>query len=300
MKLDLSDSVRTRNGLSKEQAKAISDLYKEAAKQVRKRRNALKGQSGASAALQMAQLNDLQKALEKELRTIQTYLGKSIPETMTKTAKAVVKDNQAWANSLGIQAKLANVPTDAVNSILTGQVYEGNWSLSKALWKDYANKKGDIAKIIAQGLAENKSVYDIAKDLEQYVDPNAKKPWDWNKVYPGTAKNVDYNAQRLARTMISHAYQQSLVLSCKHNPFVSGFRWNASNSERTCQLCLDRDGVIFSKDELPLDHPNGMCTYEAVIESSMTEIADRLADWAQGKEDPEIDEYAESLGFKFR
>ena len=298
MELNLSDSIEIRNGLSKEQAKAISDLYKEIANQIRKKQNALKGQSGASVALQMAQLNDLQKFLEEELRTIQVYLEKSIIEAMTETAEAVVKDNQTWANFLGIQAKLAHVPTDAVNSILTGQVYEGNWSLSESLWKDYKNKKGDIANIIAQGLAQNKSAYDIAKDLEQYVDPNATKPWNWGNVYPGTAKTIDYNAQRLARTMISHAYQQSLILSCKHNPFVSGFRWDASNSERTCQLCLDRDGVIFKKDELPLDHPNGMCTYEAVIEYSMTEIADRLADWVQGNEDPELDEYAESLGFK--
>ena len=68
------------------------------------------------------------------------------------------------------------------------------------------NTQGDIQYIVAQGIASQKSAFDIAKDLEKYVDPSAKKDWAWSKVYPGTKKVVDYNAQRLARTMVSHAY----------------------------------------------------------------------------------------------
>ena len=45
-----------------------------------------------------------------------------------------------------------------------------------------------------------------------------------------------------------------------------------------------------------MDHPNGMCTYIAVIEDSMTDIADRIADWALGEtQDPALDQYYEFL-----
>lgn len=153
----------------------------------------------------------------------------------------------------------------------------------------------DINSIIAKGIAENKSSYDIAKDLEKYVNPSAKKDWDWSKVYPGTNKKVDYNAQRLARTMVSHAYQYSFVQTTKHNPFVEDYIWRSAGSERTCEICAERNGKHYAKDKLPLDHPNGLCTFIANTPDNMEDIADRLADWAHGKSDPELDEFVKSL-----
>ena len=35
----------------------------------------------------------------------------------------------------------------------------------------------------------------VAKDLEIYVNPNARKEWDWCKVYPKTNKKIYYNEQ---------------------------------------------------------------------------------------------------------
>ena len=52
---------------------------------------------------------------------------------------------------------------------------------------------------------------------------------------------------------------------------------------------------MYEKDSLPLDHPNGMCTYLAVIEDSFDTIADRLADWAHGGIDPELDAWSKDL-----
>ena len=94
--------------------------------------------------------------------------------------------------------------------------------------------------------------------------------------------------------MVSHAYQQSFVRTTQRNPFVTKYKWEASNSSRLCEICASRDGVLFEKDELPLDHPNGMCTFTAVTDS-MVDIADRIADWVEGKSDPELDDYADYL-----
>ena len=126
------------------------------------------------------------------------------------------------------------------------------------------------------------------------MNPDARKDWDWGKVYPGTKKVVDYNAQRLARTMVSHAYQQAFVRTTQKNPFVSKYKWEASNSGRVCEICEERDGKLFDKDELPLDHPNGMCTFTTVMDD-LEKIGERLGDWAAGKSDPELDKWAEDL-----
>lgn len=294
-KLNLQNAERERIQLTLEQQKQIQDLYEAVTKEVA--RQAEKAPRVPSDAIKKQYLKKLQKQLERELKKIRSELESTIKDNMRKTAEAVVNDNKAFLQEVGMPMKgaFSHVPADAVKAVITGKLYEGNWSLSRAIWKTSKRTQQDIRTIIAQGIAQNKSAYDIAKDLEKYVDPTARKDWDWSKVYPGTARKVDYNAQRLARTMMSHAYQQSFIRTTQKNPFVTKYRWVSSGGSRTCEICASRDGVEYGKYDLPLDHPNGMCTFIAVIEDSMTDIADRIADWVLGSSDPELDEFAHTL-----
>ena len=224
-------------------------------------------------------------------------MGNTIREHSQQVAAETVKDAKEFLHEVGlpIGGAYSNVPIEIVQAVASGQLYTGDWTLSRALWLNTVETQRDVQSIVAQGILENKSAYDIAKDLEKYVDPSARKDWEWSKVYPGTRKVVDYNAQRLARTMVSHAYQQAFVRTTIKNPFITKYQWQAANGERVCEICMERDGKLFDKDDLPLDHPNGMCTYLAVIEDSMEDVADRLADWVHGESDPELDEWAKDL-----
>lgn len=294
-KLNLRTAEQERVRLTTAQQKQIRKLYEDAAKKVSEQ--AEKAPRVPSDALKKQYLNNLKKQLDVELGNIQGEIESTVKSNMKKTAEAVVKGNIDFLKKIGmpIQGAFSHVPDDIVRSVATGQIYEGSWSLSRAIWRNTQRTQRDIQTIIAQGIAQNLSAYDIAKDLEQYVNPSAQLDWDWSKVYPGTSRVVDYNAQRLARTMVSHAYQQSFVRTTQKNPFVTKYKWVSSGGARTCEICAGRDGVEYSKDDLPLDHPNGMCTFIAVIEDSMVNIADRIADWALGKSDPELDEFASYL-----
>lgn len=281
--------------LTLEQQRQIRQLYSDAAKDVAEQAKNLP--DTVSGAMRASYLKGLEKQLNQRLKDIEGQLSGTIQTNMGKVADTVCADNVAFLRSVGmpIQGAFSQVPANVVESIVTGQVYEGRWTLSKALYGNTRKAQQDIRSIIAKGVAENKSAYDIAKDLEKYVDPKAKKDWDWSKVYPGTNKKVDYNAQRLARTMVSHAYQQAFVQTTKKNPFVTKYKWETSGQERVCEICAARNGVEYAKTDLPLDHPNGMCTFIAVIEDSMTDIADRIADWALGGSDKELDVWARTL-----
>ena len=294
-KLDLRSAEAMRERLTETQQRQIQSMYRRVSQEVAKQ--AKKAPRVPSDRLRQHYLNELQKQLDAQLKQIGQDLEGTIKENMGRVSNSVCDANLHFLNQAGmpIAGAFSHVPEDVIQAIVTGQVYEGNWSLSRSIWHGTRKAQQDIQSIIAAGVAENKSAYDIAKDLEKYVNPTARKPWDWNKVYPGTAKKVDYNAQRLARTMVSHAYQQSFVQTTQKNPFVTEYVWLASNSDRTCDICAERDGKHFPKDDLPMDHPNGMCTFEAVIPDSMTDIADRLADWAHGKDDPQLDEWAKDL-----
>lgn len=295
MSLSFKLAEKKRIQVTKLQKKSIQRLYENAAEEIAKQ--AEEAPRVPSDSLKKMYLKQLKKQLDEELEKIQSELEDTTKKNMKTVSKAVVNDNIDFLKEVGmpVQGAFSHVPDDIVRAVATGQIYDGNWSLSQALWKTTKKTQRDIQEVIAQGIAQNKSAYDIAKDLEKYVNPSARKDWEWSKVYPRTARTVDYNAQRLARTMVSHAYQQSFVRTTQNNPFVTKYKWVSSGGARMCQLCADRDGVEYSKTDLPLDHPNGMCTFVAVIEDSMTDIADRIADWALGGSDPELDTFARTL-----
>lgn len=293
--LDFSNAEEQRLRITQEQQKHIEELYKQASNHIGEL--AEKAPRVPSDAIRQQYLRDLQQQINDALKSIQGDLGSTIREHSQQVAAETVKDAKKFLREVGlpIRGAYSNVPIEIVQAVASGQLYVGDWTLSRALWLNTLETQKDVQSIVAQGILENKSAYDIAKDLEKYVDPSARKDWEWSKVYPGTRKVVDYNAQRLARTMVSHAYQQAFVRTTIKNPFITKYQWQAAATERTCEICMERDGQLFDKDALPLDHPNGMCTYLAVIEDSMEDVADRLADWAHGESDPELDEWAKDL-----
>lgn len=293
----LGNAEKLRNRLTKEQEQEIANTYKQVADKVKKKLKSIPDNGTATSALKKQQLQQLKKLLDSEYKSMRDKIGKQIEQKAKETTQGPINAAKEFAKKLGfvkLEGSYASVPNDVVSSIITGQVYDGDWSLSSALWKDVQHKQKDINKVIADGVSMNKSAFDIAKDLEEYVDPKAKKSWDWKKVYPGVSSKIDYSAQRLARTMPAHAYQQSLEATVKNNPFIDGYIWHSGTGKRTCEICRERDGKFFAKGKLPMDHPNGRCTF-ITKGQSMMDISDRLADWVNGKSDKGIDKYMEDL-----
>lgn len=284
------------------QQKEIVKLYEDWADEIGERAKYYSYKSTASAPVSERYYKELQKQLRQTSQEVSNEIYKKIKSNIYTISDAVVSDNVKWLESFGFSSNALNaafsyVPHETVQKLITGQIYESGWSLSSRIWSDNEQTLKDIYQVMARGLAENKPIYDIAKDLESYVRPSAKLPWnlrmaDGKKIYK---KQVDYNAQRLARTLVQHGYQQSFIETTQKNPFITEYVWR-SNGSRTCELCASRDGVHYSKDDLPMDHPNGMCTMEPVIDDKM---ADKLADWFNSPDGtyPEIDEFAKSFGY---
>lgn len=272
-------------------------MYLNIAKDAAKKSALLSKDSSASASLKRAQLKDLVRSMNLALQHSGQQLNAEIEQEMRQVSAAVGVDMKKWLSKAGmpkLKVMFASVPDDVVKRVATGSIYKEKWTLSGAIWGDIKAKQDDINFIVAEGIAANKSTYDIAKDLEKYVDPKAKKDWQWSKVYPRTGKIIDYNAQRLARTMLTHAYQQAVEQHIKYNPFVSGVVWHTAHSGRVCELCKEREGKFYRKGEAPLDHPNGMCFLEAQTQP-LDDVADQLADWVNGADRPDIDRYYQFL-----
>lgn len=247
--------------------------------------------------LRKVQLEHVKKSLNKNIAELYNGLKGDVENSIKEIAEKAVRANTAFLAEMGIHitGAFAHVPNDVFAAISMGKVYDKKWYLAESVWGDVKAKQNTINKIVSDGIAQNKSTYDIAKELEMYVDPKAVKPWNWSKVYPGSGKVIDYNAQRLARTLTAHAYQKSLVDVVKSNPFVTGIVWHSAFAHgRTCALCMERDGEVYKPEDLPLDHPNGLCTY-STDQLPLDDTADRLAAWVNGEEDAQLDDYAKAM-----
>ena len=308
-KIKFTAAEGKRIQITNQQRREIKSMYKASLNDIKDRQEFLKNKTNISSVMRRQYLDELSKAIKDNMNDIDGKTNTIILNGMKDVADAVIKNNKDLMKMMGFPDSLVGVsnlyvPKDVVKEVMSGSLYEGKWTLSKAIWGDNEKKLKEIDYIVAKGIAENKSAYDLAKDLEKYVNPSAKKDWEWSKVYPGTRKVIDYNAQRLARTMVSHAYEESFVRVTKDNPFIEAYQWIISNSDRVCPICIERaesdeyglGAGIYPKDKLPLDHPNGMCTFDSVLIDSMKGISDKIADWINGTGDSklneEIDKYA--------
>ena len=302
-KLIFKDAEVARDAIMASQKKEIAALYESWADEIGERAKYYSLKSNASAPVSERYYRELQKQLRATSQEISNEIYNKIKNNMYTISDAVIADNVNWLKSFGfsedgLNAAFSYVPDSIVRNLITGQIYESGWSLSKAIWSDNEKTLKDIYQVMAKGLAENKPIYEIAKELEAYVNPSRRLPWnltanDGVRIYK---KQVDYNAQRLARTLVQHSYQQSFIAATKNNPFITEYVW-ISNGSRVCELCMSRDGQHYKKDELPMDHPNGMCVMEPIVADDMV---DKLADWFNSPDGtyPEIDEFAGNFGYE--
>lgn len=280
-----------------DQRRQIKRFYKEVSDDLDRQIKKLNIRNNSSELYKKLYLNSLKEEVNKNLLEVDKKTNYLVKSNMDLMVDKVIYNNNMFMKDLGFATTYTDdrvFRQNVVNRIITGKLYGGKWNLSSAIWGDSKLKQNEISRIVAKGIAGNKSTYEIAKQLQKYVNPNAYK----ETIVPGTRKVVDYNAQRLAKTMVSHAYEESFVSLTKYNPFIDAYRWVTSGGDRVCPLCIERATMndyglgegIYPKDQLPLDHPNGMCTFEVVVSMSDEEIDNAITDWYLDQGDEEMNE----------
>ena len=288
-----------------EQRQQIRKMYYDLYSDVVKELHYLKRSTGEYATERKSYLKTLKRDLADMVKAVDRETEVVINKNMDMAVQAVLQNNQMYLSGLGYREVINNnvIKQDVLNRITTGQIYGEKWSLSKAIWGDSQAKIAEINKVISQGVLQGKNFDEIAKSIQRYIDPNVRLPSGIN----GVRNNIDWRAQRLAKTEVQHAYQEAFVAATRLNPFIDAYRWITSGGSNVCPLCIERANTdkyglgegIFPKDRLPLDHPNGNCTFEVVVTMSDDEISDAIADWYLGEGDPglnkKLDIFAESL-----
>lgn len=290
--------------LTKKQEKQIKEYYNKIYLNASKKLSKLNNDK-----LQDKQLLTTLKSISEDILAIQDDLEKSFEENMTEiadTANQVQLDmllNLDKTYKLGLAAVLVkifkDIPNKAVDSILRGNIYKDNKSLKKRIKRCLNKLQKDLKYIVKQGVKQAKNNSEIIKDLQTYLKVNSAKSLSWCNSYPKASTQVDYHMQTICRTSFNHSYQESQRESCKRNPFVVGIKWLVSNSHKVCPLCQDRNGVVYKIDEVPLDHPRGMCTTIPVLEKELDQIGEELKSWIEGESNPKLDNWFKKYGSEF-
>ena len=252
----LKETENKRNLMTKKMKTEIRNLYKEIHKDYEKK--LLKASQGT---LNEKFLHNVKKELEAEIKRLNNEIYKTTKKHIEGlTSELTNSQLDIWLSvdskySLGLEKEFrsmfSKINQDVVAEVLNGSLYKDRLGLSERLWIDGKLMGSDVKNIIAEGIGKKESTFDVAKRLEGYLNPNTYS----STIYEASKKRIEFNSYRLAHTSISHAYQQVVRRSAKKNPFVEGIRWRSVNQSRTCQLCRDRDGRLYTVENLPLDHP---------------------------------------------
>ena len=287
--------------------KMIVGIYQRAAKDL-----AAKAASAKSGGLTERWALDYQRALERRMAQMRAELGTTIKNGMAASARLPGAAIEGWLDDalrmIGVDGTftgtLSHAPDAALRALLDGRMYRDGKSLSRRIWDKTAYLQGNIEEIVAQGIAQHRSALELARDLEDYVNPKAKMPVSWLKLYSDIPfdRQIDYNAQRLARTAINQSYWAAQIETGKANPFCRAIHWQLSPSHYERQVARFGEDVCdtyaaheeglghgnWRIDRVPMPHAQCLCaTWQVVPE--LDEVAERLSRWVDGGRDDELE-----------
>lgn len=287
--------------------RAILGIYQRAAERLARQAGSAKADS-----LTERWLKDYEQAVRETIGDMGMSLHGVIVSGAARSAQLPADATGAWLydalQSAGIDERfrgvLSSVPTDALRSMLDGGMYSDRRTLSARIWNETGRLHDGIEQVVAQGIAQKQSALQIARSLEAYVNPDAACPYDWRNVYPDIPfpLKVDYNAQRLARTAINHAYWGANKMSAELNPLCFGMQWFLSDSHYVRQIKpFGRDECdeyaehdeglgkgVWPVEKLPRPHPQCLCMQVQAV-PPMADAVDRLIAWQGGADDPALD-----------
>ena len=287
----------------------IIKLYREAAADL-----AARAAASREGSLSERWASEYARSLEQRVKELEAELYDVTLQGLKRSAELPASAMGQWWEMVGGQSfrdAFAATPDNVLAGLIEGGFYRDRKGLSERIWRVAQGFEKDVGYIVQRGIAEKKSVAELAADLEQYVKAPAKRDFDWGKVYPNlSGKKVDFNAQRLARTSINHAYFLDNVKVCTENPFVESMHWDLSNAHEErqvipfgpdeCDEYAEHDEGLglgnFKPEEIPVPHPQCLCVQWAVIPDSLENIGARIGAWASGEPDELLDEWYDKYG----
>lgn len=284
--------------LNKQQEKELLRIYQELAKQLSKEISICRNSSSKQ------YLNEMGKTVQYYINELNIKLSKTIEDNIKYSSQIASSTNLAYYESITDDIKLKSMfnksviktSSNTVKKLVQGSYYEDGKTLDHRIWNITKKNAKDIDTLIKVNISKGANARELAKQVEKYVNP--LKRTEAKTIVSGMNSKVSYQAQRLARTSITHSFAETTIENAKNNPFNIGLKWNLSYSHPRHDICDSYVGKVFQPEDAPLQHPNCLCyfTEENVpIEDAIKE----LKAWSNGKVNNRLDKWLEEYEEEF-
>lgn len=163
---------------------------------------------------------------------------------------------------------------------------EKGYTLSDRIWRTDQETQRKIDAILTRGLLDGRGALQLARDLESALVPGMSTP----RTRAPYGTDASYNAMRLARTEIAHAYNAAAITAAQSNPFVTGIDIARSpNGDATCPICPQHATIGIGggriREPYPVNgvyeapfHPHCMCTAIPVVNRDTDAVTQQIRD----------------------
>lgn len=233
---------------------------------------------------QHALTREISKLIDRFYYTFVDLLHESAKKVGDNAAQKAINEMIPLLNSAGLYRegiKLYQEIRDYGERVAKRLMVDG-WSgqpLSYTIKTIKAGTQKTVQNIIANGSAEGKSAFDIAKRIEQYLNPIKNgatvAPYEEYRKRFGRPKSftpkgvpkgsVQYNAYRIARTEMAHISRTAVLDFYEDKEFVKGYSWHLSNRHKETDICDENAKKTYeTRDDIPTQHPNCLCDIRAI------------------------------------
>lgn len=248
-------------------------------------------------------LKELYKFIEPHIITLDKRLNRVIKENIKTSSQiacavessyyeTIAEDNQL---RLLFNKSIIHTSSVIVKKLINGNYYADGKTLDMRIWNLTQNNAKDIDKLIKINIGRGANARKLAEQLDCYINPF--KTLDAKTLETGMNKSISYQAQRLARTSITHSFSETNIENAKENPFNIGIKWNLSSSHYERQvkrwgpdMCDDYAGRVFKPEEYPIPHPNCLC-YPTNVNVPVEKASEELKAWTNGVKNEKLDKW---------
>ena len=286
--------------LNNQQEKELLNIYIELAKELSSEISLCRTSSSKK------YLCEIEEMVQVYINELNIKLSKVLKDNIEISSQIASATELAYYYSITNNLKLKTIfnksvvstSANTVKKLIQGEYYADGKTLDHRIWNITNKNAKDIDTLIKVNVAKGANSRKLAKQVDRYVNP--LKRTEAKTFVSGMNFNVSYQAQRLARTSITHSFAETTIENAKNNPFNIGIKWNlsASHYERQVKrhgpdICDDYDGRIFKPNDVPLQHPNCLCYFTEENED-IDKVIKELKEWSNGKPNIKLDEWYEA------
>lgn len=194
-----------------------------------------------------ARVQDLLAQIESELESMGATTGQLVNVAQETNIEAALSDSTTMARALRVESMFNVLPTESLLQ-LAGQMADGT-PLDTVFRRIGTEQAGKIQQILFDGVAQGRAPKLIGRELSREVEGLTRE-----------------RAVLIARTESIRSYRESGIRNYGYNDrLITGWRWMATKSARTCPACLALDGTEHPVTEQFGSHPACRCNPVPVL-----------------------------------